>query len=71
MAETDDSNLPADTETWGPQQQLASTADSMVEFNRMLWEIAKSVFITASILLAVFLVIAAGLLVKFGIEVLA
>lgn len=53
----------------GPQQRLASVADSMAEFNRLLWEIAKSVLIVAAILFAIFLVFGMGLLVKYGFEV--
>lgn len=54
--------LPANTEDFGNVPvgvRLAATADAMEEFNRMLWNVAKSVFIIVAMLLGVSMVVLA------------
>lgn len=46
-------------------EAIGATADAMEEFNRLLWQIAKSVFIIAAMLLAVSAVVVLYFLAEF------
>lgn len=45
--------------------RLAATADAMEEFNRVLWNIAKSVFIIVAMLLGISMVVIAYYAAEF------
>lgn len=67
---TDDERLPAradDFDDVPPALRLAAAADGMSEFNRILKEIAKSVWYTTAILLGFFAVFVAYLVAKWGL----
>ena len=71
--EKSDVELPANPERYdiGPQVRLEAAGDTMEEFNRVLFQVAKAIWFTALILLAVFVVFMAYVLAQLGFQVLA
>lgn len=53
-----------------PAQRLGAAADAMGEFNRILWQVAKGVWIIVLMLLGVFGVAIAFLIAKGGVSFL-
>lgn len=47
--------------------RVSGAADTMEEFNRFLWQLAKSFWIITAMLLGIFLVFAAYYVVKVGV----
>lgn len=73
LAEMSDEQLPARSEDYDgipAAVRIADTADAMEEVNRLLWQLAKSVFIIAAILFALFMVFAMYWLATAGMGVL-
>lgn len=67
---TDDGRLPArpdDFDDVPPALRLKAAADGMSEFNRILKELAKSVWYITAILLGFFAVFVAYLVAKWGL----
>lgn len=57
--EQTDADLPANTDDFDGAPisvKLATTADALEEFNRVLWNVAKSVFIIVAMLLGISMV---------------
>lgn len=59
--------LPARTETFdfAPAERIGDAADGMAEFNRLLWQFARSLFIFVAMLLAISLLVIAYYAAEF------